>query len=467
MSTLLPRLHDRQNQKEFTNFEWERIQEFNKAVSNKSTTLEGYAGSCRGAYFCLVPLPHLGQVYVNCTCIGIPAPPENAYISVQGKWNNILISKGERIAAPVFFASNITRENDQLLRNIRPEIGFNDFEEHLFSKWHEVDPFVKEYIALELVSSPAVLRRTGGIKNTLYNLDAEDAAIKMQGDILNNVWEDVLKDDEYKITTPLGEITAEKYKWTIYVGSVDEGLTAPIKEALSNPETEANKEISLGLASKNKIPSISDLPVTGTDICTILNEGASRISRKLDAKEDPFAIQKYMITMHMFHPVVDSHIEQNILQVAEEELSKLPKRYDLSPEILSRSSFLNLNYWGKPLSILKLALSESRTRGQRELDLGLGRQVIDKFTTYFDDIYDAFDKLPKHNEFNVVQRRLTLNERRIWRYVSEKGSLGRDEIKNAFGFSEIELDSILDTLCNIIGVLYKNFGGKYKAVSDY
>ena len=160
------KFYDRQNRFEFTALEWERIKDFKKNISERRRNLYGYCVSCDGESFCLVPFPHLTQVYIYCLCDRISCPTENAFVNVEGVWKYELLKKKRTVASAIFLVDKISRKYDQFMWDIKPEINFSDFQHYLFSGWQDVDPFVAKYLALDKKSvNKDLLRRF--IKNDL------------------------------------------------------------------------------------------------------------------------------------------------------------------------------------------------------------------------------------------------------------------------------------------------------------
>ncbi|MCW4038469.1 MAG: hypothetical protein NWF13_07015 [Candidatus Bathyarchaeota archaeon] len=100
---------------------------------------------------------------------------------------------------------------------------------------------------------------------------------------------------------------------------------------------EGYREISVGLGNEGKQPtSFSSPPVAGADFVTILNEEASLSNASRIAFDDPFAITKYVLTMHAFQPIIDERVLSLSLSYLEDELNSIPEEYDLGPEISAR-----------------------------------------------------------------------------------------------------------------------------------
>jgi hypothetical protein len=104
-------------------------------------------------------------------------------------------------------------------------------------------------------------------------------------------------------------------------------------------------EISVGMGSRQSHPSsVSDIPVAGSDVVTLLNEEASYMGR--GDMTDPYAVTKYILTMQAFHPVVNQSLLKLGLSHVEDRLTQIVDDYDLSTEVLADNAFLNINYWG-------------------------------------------------------------------------------------------------------------------------
>ena len=103
-------------------------------------------------------------------------------------------------------------------------------------------------------------------------------------------------------------------------------------------------------------------------------------------------------------------------------MNSIPEKYDLSPEILADNAFLNINYWGRPASIIRLSLSEARLDRKQTLDFDTVRKVYNSYEKNFDTLYLAYqDILPRTSKEarDILLQKLSLSERRVWRTIEK------------------------------------------------
>jgi hypothetical protein len=204
----------------------------------------------------------------------------------------------------------------------------------------------------------------------------------------------------------------------------------------------------------------------GADVVTILNEEASLRKFNRIVFEDPFAITKYVLTMHAFQPIIDERVLSLSLSYLEDELNSIPEEYDLNPEILADNAFLNINYWGRPASVIRLSLSESRLVGKQTLDFDVVRKVYESYEKNFENLYQASqDILPKASKDvrDILIQKLSLNERRVLRTIDKLGKCAILELKITVRISDLELQAAIDTL-RFRGLVYSPTQGTYKAI---
>jgi len=430
----------------------------------------GYCADPKNDSFVLIPLPHLTQTYIDCLCHSIVLPPENAFIQIEGYWKphgrKKLNTEG---TGWIFVVENIKLKKDQYLKLVKPEISYDDFEASLFKGWLDMDRLVRGYLARELISSPSIMNRVGGIANSLYNASpSKNAAIHLQRGLRQKLPRDLLTSKRKRFKTFLRSHPIKPYGWHLVTGNSGRRLGVLTRERLLHGKAfEGYREISVGLGNEGKQPtSFSSPPVAGADVVTILNEEAALRNASRIVFDDPFAITKYVLTMHAFQPIIDERVLSLSLSYLEDELNSIPEEYDLSPEIIADNAFLNVNYWGRPASVIRLSLSEARVDGKQTLDFDTIRKVYDSYVKNFDNLYQAYqDILPKASKDarDILVQKLSLNERRVWRTIDKLSECAILELKITVRLSDLELQAAIDTL-RFRGLVYSPTQGTYKAI---
>jgi hypothetical protein len=469
-SNLPRRLLERVYGPEFASWEFTRLRDFKKRIVDLDKILLGYCADPKDDSFVLIPLPHLTQTYIDCMCHNIVLPPENAFIQIEGYWRpHGRKKRNPEGAGLVFVVENIKLKKDQYLALVKPEISYDDFEASLFEGWLDMDPLVRGYLARELISSPPIMNRVGGIANSLYNASpSKKAAIQLQRGLRQKLPKDLFASRRKGFKTLLKSHHIKPYGWHLVTGNLGRKLGVLTHERLLYGTAFGGyREISVGLGSEGKQPtSLSSPPVAGADVVTILNEEASLRKFNRIVFDDPFAIMKYVLTMHTFQPIIDERVLSLSLSYLEDELNSIPEEYDLGPEIIADNAFLNTNYWGRPASVIRLSLSEARLDGKQTLDFDTVRKVYASYEKNFENLYQAYqDILPKASKEarDILLQKLSLSERRVWRTIDKLGECTILELKITLRLSDLELQAAIDTL-RFRGLVYSPIQGTYKAI---
>ncbi len=456
---------------EFTSLEFQRILSFKKQITERHKTLMGYCTDPKEDGFVLIPLPHITQIYINCSSYSIKLPPENAFILIEGNWKPYYQKETMTTGTGWFFVvENIKLKEDQFLNVITPEISYDEFESALFQGWFDVDPLLKGYLARELISSPPVLNRVGGIANSLYNASpSKKAAIHLQTGLRKKLSRDLFKVGRQKFKTLWGSHPISPYGWYLVTGNSGKKLSFTARERLLKGRSfGVHREVSVGLGNERKQPTnFSSLPVTGADIVTVLNEEADYKKDNRVIFDDPFAIMKYVLTMHTFQPIIDEQTITLSLNYLDEKLNRLLEEYDLNSVILADNAFLNINHWGRPLSIIRLSLSMARLERIPKLTFDTIKRVYNSYEKNFDSLYMTFrDILPKTSKEvrGRLFEKLSLTERRVWRTINKLGLCTFLELKIVLKLSDIKLQAAIETL-RLHALIYSPRPGYYKAIN--
>ncbi len=469
-SNLPRRLLERVYGPEFASWEIKRLHDFKKRKDDRDKILLGYCTNPTDESFVLIPLPHLTQTYIDCQCHGITLPPENAFIQIEGGWRPHGRKKHNTWGTGwVFVVENIKLKKDQYLKLVKPEISYDDFEASLFNGWLDMDPLVKGYLARELISSPPIMNRVGGIANSLYNASpSKKAAIQLQRGLQLMLPRDLFTPKRKTFKTLLRSHHIKPYSWYLVTSNSGRRLSILTRERLLHGTTFGGySEISVGLGNEGKQPtSFSSPPVAGADVVTILNEEASLGMAGRIVFDDPFAITKYVLTMQAFQPIIDERVLSLSWNYLEDKLNSIPEEYDLNPEILADNAFLNINYWGRPASIIRLSLSEARLDRKQTLDFDTIRKVYNSYEKNFDTLYQAYqDILPRASKEarDILLQKLSLTERRVWRTIEKLSVCTFLVLKITLHLSNLELQAAIDTL-KFYALIYSSTPDIYKTI---
>lgn len=158
---------------------------------------------------------------------------------------------------------------------------------------------------------------------------------------------------------------------------------------------------------------------------------------------------KYVLAMHVTQPIVNENVLSLGLSHLEDKLSKIYEEYDLSPEIVGDNSFLNINYWGRPTSIIRLSLSEARVQGKQTLDFDTIAREYDSYKKNFDNLFETYQDIFPNvspNDRELLLQKLSLTERRVFREIEKLQQCTFLELKIILNLSDLDIQASLETL---------------------
>lgn len=383
---LAPRFLEREYGIEFNKWEFQILSEFNQAKKANYPTISGRVitnprlGSTQ---FLLIPALHLIQDFVICECPpSMVVPASGSYVTVKGKKKcfqdhcKIMV---EDIIPAKFEAP-------------KPEIGFKDFQELLFLQWNGIDSPLRELLGFEFVSCPPLfaLRQVGGLNLSLYDGTGMGLSKKILRYFRNVIPSEIIKGKSSVIDIPTISIRIRvpSFPWSFKTSDVDRQLNPQLLEFLHNRKSRKFSEISVGLGTDKSAPlSLYEQPLTAVDQPAILPSSTEKRPLKIDP---PFEITKYIITSHLWHPTIgESQEDINvILEEASSKLIRLAENFDV-PHLIRRYALFDPNYYGKPQSILRIALASARAQCKDKIDSNWVMQVF--YNYYLENMKTIFE----------------------------------------------------------------------------
>ena len=205
------------------------------------------------------------------------------------------------------------------------------------------------------------------------------------------------------------------FSWTFRSFDADKPLSQSLTNFLDHRKSRRFSEISLGLGSKHNHPkTIYDPPLTRVDQPTLLPDNVEMLRMTFDP---PLEVTKYLITMKMLFPTIgDSQADIDpILDSASKRIVKTAEDHDV-PQAVRKHGLFDPNYYGKPQSVLRLALASARS----EEKLGVNKDYVLKT---FDDFYlknleivlDSWEDLMTSKGIELVS--LSEFERQVLRFI--------------------------------------------------
>ena len=150
---------------------------------------------------------------------------------------------------------------------------------------------------------------------------------------------------------------------------------------------------------------------------TILLSSAEKRNTNVDP---PLEVTKYLITTQMLYPTVGKREEDfmNILNEASSKIVEVAKSYDLTPEV-RRHGIFDPNSYGKPQSVLRLALASARASSQIEIDNASTMKVFNDY--YLENFKIVYEEWPNLFTSKGIEMATLKNEldRQILRFITD------------------------------------------------
>jgi hypothetical protein len=413
---LAARFWEREYGIEFDKWEWKLLSEFNQAKMAEFPTISGFVISdyrLGRNRFLLVPAQHLTNDFVICEC-----PP---YMDLPSNWSYVTV-KGKKIVFRDYYEIFVDEVVPAKFEVPRPEIEFKDFQESLFVQWSGINSPLRELLAFEFVSCPPLfaLGQVGGINLSLYDGTGEGLSKRLLKYFKNIIPVDFVKGKPgvIGISELSIQIRVPPFSWGFRSSDVDKQLNENLVSFLRNRKSGRFSELSVGLGTDKSAPvSLHDPPLTLTDQPTILLPSAEK--RKINV-DPPFEVIKYVITSKMLYPTIgDSQKDlYQALGEAGSRVIKLAEKFDV-PHLARRHALFDPNYYGKPQSILRVALALARAESRDKIDLEGVMKAFEKYClTNMEIIFESWEDFftSKGVEIGSIKEELDKN---ILKFISD------------------------------------------------
>ena len=414
---LKPAFRNRQYGSEFNPWELTILREFAYAKKSPTPSVSGiviYDSKLGRNRFLLLPAAHLTQDYIICECPnGVAIPSNLSYITITGQ-KRVFYDYWE------IMIDDITPA--KLSQPIKPEITFKEFQQKLFLSWSGIFPPQKDLLAFEFVSSPPMINfgQAGGLSITLYDETNRRQTSKLLKYFQTLIPSDFAQGKSGNLTIP--ELAAEQplspFTWQFRSFSADKPLNQNLATFLDRRKLKRFSEVSIGLGSQRNQPrSVYDPPFRLVDQPAILENSAEMHPMHFDP---PLEVTKYIITMQMLFPTVGKTQKDltNTLEKASQKIIGVAEKYDLPHEV-QRYGIFDANYYGKPQSSLRLALSSARSQQISTVDDDLVFKTIENYyVKNIEAVYEAWGDLFTRKGVEMV----SLNEfdRQVFKFITEK-----------------------------------------------
>lgn len=413
---------------EFPPFEFSRIKQFYEAGKIKHPSISGYVKRVDNRHFLLLPTLY-SPFPLLCTCAeDVALPPENAYVYVEGKRRCFLqkIAEEKYVGEKEIVVEKWDLSSPEWVDQIKSNMSFKGFKEEIFTRVLNVEPLVQDFMASQIISCPQFEKFIGGLNVCMYDATQKALSLTVIREIKQIVPQDIGK--THVINTPFGRVPLT-YKYRLVQIDADKPLSRNVAKTMMNRTTPfLYDEVSFCLGSRRNMPkTLEEPPCRLSDFPTVLNEEVDIAKKKTDPSLEAF---KYMQIQHLITPIVLNTAD--VISKAHEKMIKLQDRYGISPQLLARFSILDASYYGKPQSILRLALANARTEDKKKMSDNNLNYALEMFDKNFDNTYEVWSDLFTEAGLSIRARillRLSPDERKIIKTIEKLQSTDKKCVK--------------------------------------
>ena len=446
---------------EYTAFEKQQINEFNNAKNADMVELSGYVSWIDRTRFLLLPTRTTNSIYIICKAANeLKFPPNHKYVHCKGRW------KYERGVQSVYKGLVIESiKSDKPDHNkFSPDIKSSDFVGNLFENWINVDPIQQNFLAQYFVSSPPSPRRVGGFTTSLFSAPRElKVARTLYRDLRTSVAPELLGSKK-----PIFEIPELKrshelrlFEWNETSSDFEE-LSQNTRESLNRKPNHSFSERSIALLSnRHKPKDFQSLGLVKSDYPITIEEYVER-------RGSPYTSLKmtqFLIAAHLNSPSIEQKIYDDALVHARKEIKKFTEaKGDLAAHLLGPNKMLNLDFDGKPSSILNLAVSRQRLLSTKTVNESIIVSTTNDYIKNLDRAFKIWDEKTAGGAINPFVNQLGLDEEKILGFLYKEGPRTFDEICKATGLSHDACNRAINYLYYRANLIYQYSQTEYDVI---
>lgn len=453
--------------KGFARIEFNAIKDLYDRIVKREKMIFGYVKwTNRRDIFLLVPLPWISQIYVICEIGYLNMPPDGAYICAEGVWKRKITNLEKMKIRDVFVIEKYSIEKDVFITQTKPSINFDEFTGRVFESWSNLNKELIFSTSLDLISTPPILNRIGGISTAIFSAKRKSSLTaslvthlrKIAVPLIHSKKRIKVDDFEIKLTYPVKLKTVK--------GEPDSKTQKIIKREITKDE-----EISVVIGSKRtsgEIISMAQKDVTFkfSDFPVLMDPSAER-QKKKSVYFDPEVIE-FMITAHMITPSIDSNDILRAASYIQKDLLRLIESFNIVNEAPILLRLLNHDYFGRPLSAIRIARSIARAYLFTKVTFDdIIRVYRETYRPIFENWFNEF--IQEIEDVTRIGARVSLLDniqRRVLRFISRRatGVTLKEIIQFFSDIPATNIENIIIPSLMESGFIYRDPSGRYKAV---
>lgn len=445
LRTIRGRLVDRLFGIEYTKFEIQKIQEFDKARKVPLVEITGFVSWIDRKRFLLLPTKTTNCIWFICEAIeDVNFPPNNQYISIKGKWS-VRSDKSQNSFYKVLVVEDIQLTIDDI-GIIKPDISQKDFEGHLFDGWSNLDGITKNFLAQNYVSSPAQPSRTGGFTISLFNHPRIRKMVNLlHSDIKRSIAPELLgtKPSIFEILELHQKHRLPSFSWKETVSNF-EGYDDTVGKLMKRNPTHAGLEHSISLLSQKQTPkTLESEGLVKSDFPIVIED---HVERKRHPISTDLQITSFIIATHMNAPSIDIRNHDEGIRQFRSKLEKFVDTKDyLAKNILGHEQLFDLGQSGKPSSIINMTLSRGRSQSIESVSIDDINKASNDFIANMDTTFRIWEDNLAYGKIHPSST-LSYEEEKILVLLHSKGPHNEVEICKILNISRDDCIRIIRSL---------------------
>jgi len=446
---------------EYTPFEINQIKEFDKAKKTESVELYGFVSWIDRTRFLLLPTRTTNSVYIICEGIeGLGFPPNNQYISCKGKWKTVGTIKS---LYKVLVVDDIQLDRPDY-KKFTSDIKPSEFQGNLFENWTNIDPVQQNFLSQYFISSPSLPKRKGGITVSMFNPPRQSRLVRrLNSDLRRSIAPELL--GTKKMIFDIPELNKKHrllpFDWTEEISDF-ENISENTQELMKRNKNVDNLEQSISLLSKKHQPNDFDsFGLVKSDYPIVIEE---HVERKNSSLYTDLKMTQFIVASQMNSPSIEQKIYDEALSYTRKAIKEFADtKTHLASQLLGHDKLFDLDFNGKPTSILNLAISQQRGLGSDKVNKNNIASATDEYIKNLDIVFRVWDDRTAGGKIHPLAS-LSFDEEKILVFLHKNGPHTFEDICKATDLSHDRAKKVIDYLHNRKCAIYLHSESEYGAV---
>ena len=317
---------------------------------------------------------------------------------------------------------------------LKPEMSLKDTGEILMAGYVDPPEQLVKSIAISIASSPGVMNRVGGMTTTLMPLEEKfrHSQTAFLDDLKSSVPPDLTSENRLSVVVEgAGRFVVSPFPWGIHNSSSQSWDQSDAKLYSRAITGRTLQEITLGFAADVMAPkTLDEVWMKHSDFPMMIDRTIMRHTEPVHFDLD---LTKFLITVHMNHPLAPSAQVDSLASTINRRLTKLRKEYDY----LGYGGLVSLDASvGSPISIWSIAKGIARAEGKSTVNETHVDHALSEFVNSREEVFDAWAERGKDYSTSQISPKVRLlrigkTAQRLYAYLTTHPNSSRAELREA------------------------------------